>query len=111
MSPRRRHGPAAAAVRELFADAIRATPPTPCKRASVVFSIGSAPNSDYWPLLADVDRLLAGFSARAHWGKNHFLTRDRLRELYPRYEDFVRIRRELDPNGIFLNDHMRALVG
>lgn len=81
-------------------------------RDSVALSIGAGPGSDYWPLFEEVDRLLVdGFAARAHWGKNHLMTRDRLRATYPRYEDFVRIRQEFDPRGIFLNDHLRALVG
>jgi FAD/FMN-containing dehydrogenase len=39
------------------------------------------------------------------------MTRERMSTAYPRHEDFVTIRRELDPQGIFLNDHLRALVG
>jgi FAD/FMN-containing dehydrogenase len=86
---------------------------SPCHgRDSVSISIGSAPESDYWPLFGDVDRLLVdSFAARAHWGKNHLMTRERLRETYPRYDDFARIRRELDPSDTFLNDHLRALFG
>jgi FAD/FMN-containing dehydrogenase len=81
-------------------------------RDSMSLSVGYAQASDHWSLFADVDRLLVdGFDARAHWGKNHLMTRDRLQETYPRYDDFVRIRRELDPAGVFLNDHLRALVG
>jgi len=30
----------------------------------------------------------------------HFLTRDRVEALYPRYDDFQRLRREYDPNDI-----------
>ena len=44
-----------------------------------------------------------------HWGKLHFLTPERLHELYPRADDFIAIRRELDPQGLFLNDHLRPL--
>jgi FAD/FMN-containing dehydrogenase len=81
-------------------------------RDSVSLSVGYAHESDHWSLFADVDRLLVdGFEARAHWGKNHLMTRERLERLYPRHGDFVRIRRELDPSGVFLNDHTRALVG
>jgi FAD/FMN-containing dehydrogenase len=79
-------------------------------RDSVALSIGGSPEHEYWPVFKDIDRLLAdSFAARAHWGKNHLMTRDRVREVYPRYDDFVRVRRELDPHGTFLNDHTRAL--
>ena len=76
---------------------------------TVVISVSGKPGTDYWPYLRSVDALLAGFDARVHWGKLHFLTPDRLRELYPRADDFIALRRELDPRGMFLNDHLRAL--
>ena len=53
--------------------------------------------------------MLADFDARVHWGKLHFLTPDRLHALYPRADDFIALRRELDPEGVFLNDHLRPL--
>ena len=50
-------------------------------------------------------------SARPHWGKLHFNSADDMPSLYPRFEDFARIRRRLDPEGRFLNDHLRKLFG
>jgi FAD/FMN-containing dehydrogenase len=44
-----------------------------------------------------------------HWGKLHGLTHDQLLERYPRAADFSALRRELDPRGVFLNDHLRPL--
>jgi FAD/FMN-containing dehydrogenase len=81
-------------------------------RDSVSLSIGGDATGDYWPVFRDIHHLLVNdFAARAHWGKNHLLTRDDVMKAYPRYEDFVRVRRELDPQGLFLNDHTRALFG
>jgi FAD/FMN-containing dehydrogenase len=81
------------------------------KRDTNVLSVSGAPGRDYWPYLRDVDALLADFDARAHWGKLHFLTRERIEKQYPEYHKFVAIRREFDPHGIFLNDSLRQLVG
>jgi FAD/FMN-containing dehydrogenase len=81
------------------------------KRDTNVLSVSGAPDRDYWPYLRDVDALLADFDARPHWGKVHFLTRERVEKLYPEYDKFVAVRREFDPNGIFLNDSLRQLVG
>jgi hypothetical protein len=39
------------------------------------------------------------------------MTRDRVNDVYPRYEEFSNIRRELDPQGIFMNDHTCPLFG
>ena len=78
---------------------------------TVVISVSGTPGTDYWGYLRSVDALLAGFGARVHWGKLHFLTPERLHELYPRADDFIALRRELDPRGMFLNDHLRPLFG
>ena len=37
-----------------------------------------------------------------HWGKSVYTGRDRLEDRYPGLEAFRRVRRELDPNGVFL---------
>ena len=79
------------------------------ERDTVVISVSGMPGTDYWPYLRDVDRLLSEFDARVHWGKLHFLTREQLYERYPRAPDFVAIRRRLDPDGVFLNEHLRPL--
>jgi FAD/FMN-containing dehydrogenase len=80
------------------------------KRETTVISVSGAPRTNYWPYLRDVDAALQSFNARAHWGKIHFLTRDRVQDLYPEYDSFVQVRREFDPKGVFLNDHTRALL-
>ena len=79
------------------------------RRATTVISVSGMPGRDYWPYLRAVDRLLGEFGARVHWGKLHFLTPEQLAERYPESERFIAIRRELDPGGVFLNDHLRPL--
>jgi FAD/FMN-containing dehydrogenase len=79
------------------------------RTATVVLSVSGRPGTDYWGYLRDVDRLLAEFDARVHWGKLHFLTPAQLHARYPEAERFIAIRRELDPRGVFLNDHLRPL--
>jgi FAD/FMN-containing dehydrogenase len=79
-------------------------------RDSTVLSVSGAPGTDYLPYLRDVDALLDGFDARPHWGKLHFLTRDRLAARYPGFDDFVAVRRAFDPHGVFLNDGLRELL-
>jgi FAD/FMN-containing dehydrogenase len=78
-------------------------------RPSTVISVSGRPGHAYWPYLRSVDRLLGEFGARVHWGKLHFLTREQLAERYPESARFIAIRRESDPDGIFLNDHLRPL--
>jgi FAD/FMN-containing dehydrogenase len=79
------------------------------KTATTVISVSGKPGTDYWDYLRSVDGLLQEFSARVHWGKLHFLDRERLGALYPEAGKFIALRRQLDPDGVFLNDHLRAL--
>ena len=77
---------------------------------TLVLSVSGEAGADYWGYLRDVDRLLGGeFDARVHWGKLHFLTAEQLHERYPEVQRFIEIRRELDPSGVFLNEHLRPL--
>jgi FAD/FMN-containing dehydrogenase len=78
-------------------------------RDTVVISVSGTPGTGYWPYLREVDRLLGAFDARVHWGKLHFLTREQLYSRYPRAGDFATLRGTLDPEGVFLNDHLRLL--
>jgi FAD/FMN-containing dehydrogenase len=79
------------------------------QRDNLVVSISGQPGTDYWPYLRACDSLFAEYGGRPHWGKLHFMTADRLERLFPRYSDFVAMRKRFDPKGIFLNSHTRAL--
>jgi FAD/FMN-containing dehydrogenase len=79
------------------------------QRDTVVISVSGTPGTDYDSYLHDVDRLLGSFDARVHWGKLHFLTHEQLVGRYPRANDFIAIRRVLDPSGTFLNAHLAPL--
>ena len=48
---------------------------------------------------------------RPHWGKQHSKTVEQFRELYPKWDEFQEIRREFDPDGLFMNDHLRGVFG
>jgi len=59
--------------------------------------------------------LFAAFDYRLHWGK-HLPNDDLrgahyLRARYPRWDDFLALREQLDPHGLFLNTHFRAALG
>ena len=79
------------------------------ERDTVVISVSGTPGTTYEPYLRDVDRLLGEFDARVHWGKLHFLTREQLLDRYPKATAFIGHRRTLDPEGSFLNEHLRPL--
>lgn len=79
---------------------------------SVTISCSGGPNGvDYWPFLKDVDDILRQYGSRPHWGKLHFTHRDDVDRWFPKAEAFRQLRHSVDPNGYFLNDHLRALFG
>lgn len=64
------------------------------------------PSQEYFN---DLEPLFRRFGGRPHWGKKHSLTGSELVELYPHWEEFHRIRRDMDPDGVFMNDYLRDL--
>ena len=81
------------------------------QRDSITLSVSGGPGIDYWTYLRDVDAILRRYGSRPHWGKLHLLDTDDVTSLYPRAEHFRALRRRLDPQGRFLNDHLRMLFG
>jgi FAD-linked oxidoreductase len=57
------------------------------------------------------DALMRTYDGRPHWGKMHFRTADDLRPAYPRFDDFLRVRDELDPDRRFANRYLDRVLG
>lgn len=51
------------------------------------------------------------YGGRPHWGKMHFLSSEELREMYPEWDAFQDVRESLDPDGVFLNEHLCDVFG
>ena len=66
------------------------------------------PYLDYFTEFAAIAAEVGG---RPHWGKMHPLGADGLRELYPHFEDFLRVRAETDPAGVFTNPYLDRVLG
>ncbi|HEU4330521.1 MAG TPA: D-arabinono-1,4-lactone oxidase [Lapillicoccus sp.] len=58
-----------------------------------------------------VEDVFAAVDGRPHWGKMHRLGADELKQLYPRFADFVALRNQLDPTGVFTNDYLDRVLG
>jgi L-gulono-1,4-lactone dehydrogenase len=57
------------------------------------------------------ESIVAGVAGRPHWGKLHSLDAERLRPLYPRFDDFRRVRAEVDPEARFGNSYLTRVLG
>ena len=79
------------------------------KRDSVYFAIHSYIQQDFKPYFDEMQRIFKRHGGRPHWGKWHSLTHDDLESVYPKWHDFIKLRSEFDPHGVWLNDHLRSL--
>ncbi len=57
------------------------------------------------------EEIFDGFGGRPHWGKRHYATAATLRERYPDWDRFAAVRERLDPDGVFVNDYTRRVLG
>lgn len=62
-------------------------------------------------LFTAIEPILRRHGGRPHWGKLNSLARDDMRALYPRFDDFARLVRELDPKGRLQNQYLKGLFG
>ena len=67
-----------------------------------------------WPavskLLPVIERELAPFQARPHWGKLFTMAPAQLRSHYEKLGDFVRLSQQYDPEGKFRNDFLNTNI-
>ncbi|BGP27376.1 D-arabinono-1,4-lactone oxidase [Rhodotorula toruloides] len=47
------------------------------------------------------------FSGKPHWAKSHHLSPRDLRALYPRFDDWLEVRKRVDPEGVLVNEYVR----
>ncbi|MER7010492.1 D-arabinono-1,4-lactone oxidase [Saccharopolyspora sp. NPDC000359] len=66
------------------------------------------PHRRWFDAFEDIAGAVGG---RPHWGKVHRLDAAALRERYPRFDDFRRLRAELDPDGVFRNTYLDHVLG
>jgi FAD-linked oxidoreductase len=95
--------------RDVAADSIPLSPAT--GRESSFLAVHTYHRRPYESLLADAEAVFDRFDGRPHWGKHHTKTAADLRGLYPEWDVFLDCRADLDPEGLFLNDHLRELFG
>lgn len=80
-------------------------------RPTVAISIHQAAALPYQAFFNDAEVIFRRHQGRPHWGKLHNLSAAELAPLYPEWDRFQTVRRQLDPDGRFLNAHLRRLFG
>lgn len=66
------------------------------------------PHTEYFGV---VEEVLQAAGGRPHWGMMHTLRAPQLRELYPKFDDFVALRNEVDPDRVFGNPYLERSLG
>jgi L-gulono-1,4-lactone dehydrogenase len=56
-----------------------------------------------------INEALRPFDYRFHWGKAPLVCGSEIKERYPRWDDFDLLRRQWDPDGVFLNPYLENL--
>lgn len=58
-----------------------------------------------------VEEVLQAHGGRPHWGKEHTLDAAALASRYPRFDEFLALRDDLDPDRMFANDYLDRVLG
>lgn len=79
------------------------------QRDAVSISVHQYYKQDYRAIFKEIEPVFWKYQGRPHWGKVHTLSYAQLQKLYPRFEDFRKVRARVDPQGRFLNSHLKQI--
>jgi len=80
-------------------------------RTSAYVAVHVYRGDPYETYFAAVEALMVEADGRPHWGKLHTLGAAQLRELYPRFDEYVALRNRLDPERRFTNPYLERVLG
>ena len=79
-------------------------------RGTDVCYIGLSTQDNASEVFERFEPIMRRLGGRPHWGKLFSLTREDVKAMYPdSYETFSRIRKQLDPRGVFANELLQQL--
>lgn len=67
--------------------------------------------SDPLPFMRAAEPIFLKYGGRPHWGKMHSLKAAALKKLYPRWDEAMAVRRDIDPENRFVSPYMAELFG
>jgi len=80
-------------------------------RDSCSISCHNFHDKDYKKYFALLEPIFRKYNGRPHWGKLHTLTAQEQAANYPKFNDFLAVRKEMDPKGLFANAHIKQVLG
>ncbi|KIO30477.1 hypothetical protein M407DRAFT_69184 [Tulasnella calospora MUT 4182] len=64
----------------------------------------------YRKLFARFEEIVSKYQGRPHWAKAHGFTPDDFRATYPEFDRFVKVLKDVDPQGMFINPYVRRHI-
>ncbi|MEU4216760.1 D-arabinono-1,4-lactone oxidase [Actinoplanes sp. NPDC026623] len=80
-------------------------------RDSAYLAVHQFSGSQYEPYFRAFEAVCEPLGGRPHWGKLHYRDAESLRRAYPKFDDFLAARNELDPGRVFSNAYLDRVLG
>ena len=77
---------------------------------SASISVHQFYKQDYQVIFKLVEPIFLKYGGRPHWGKLHSLNARQLQNVYPKWQDFLNIRQDLDPQQKWLSPELQQLL-
>lgn len=81
------------------------------ERDSAYIAVHMYKGMEYRAYFADMESIFRRYDGRPHWGKLHTCQAGDLAAVYPKWEEFRQLCKELDPKGLLRNDYLKSLFG
>jgi FAD-linked oxidoreductase len=80
-------------------------------RDSVYFAVHTYISESWQKYFNCMEEIFRRHGGRPHWGKWHSMNHHQFSSVYPKFEDFKKIRHEFDPEQVFINPHLKSVFG
>ena len=81
------------------------------ERKTVTISIHQGADHPFEDFFRAAEEVFIENQGRPHWGKVHYRGATDFAALYPRWEEFLELRKERDPHGKFMNGYLNRIFG
>jgi len=79
------------------------------QRNALWLGLYSYEHENWDKILKDYQVFAQQFNGRPHWGKEFNVGKEYLQQQYPKYNDFIQLRHEMDPGKKFVNKYIERL--
>ncbi|NEO41291.1 MAG: FAD-binding protein [Moorea sp. SIOASIH] len=66
-------------------------------------------HADSYSAFKTIEDVFKKYEGRPHWAKRHRMTASDFKKIYPKWEEFINLRRQMDPRGKFLNGYLQKI--